>query len=202
MEFVYVLDRYDLFDLAFPHGFVARADDPKVDVYLDRILRLGFFLERRRAESDSSTKQVIPYCVVTCRGEVLLLHRFSTQEESRLHDKLSIGVGGHINPTDGETDVLEAGLRRELLEELEIEAAWRHEAVGILNDESNDVGSVHFGVVYRVELEEKRARVRERDKMSGEFLGLDALREVWRDARPRFESWSDLLLEKLDRVVG
>jgi predicted NUDIX family phosphoesterase len=201
MEFVYVLKRYDLFDLSFPHGFVTREDDPRVEGWLERIEERGFFLERRRAEADSSFKQIIPYCVVVCGGEILLLHRFSTQAESRLHDKLSIGVGGHLDPVDGAGDLLEAGLRRELDEELRIETPWRHEAVGVINDESNDVGSVHFGIVYRIDLEKKRAEVRERDKMSAEFLTADALREVWHESRGRFESWSDLLLLELDRLV-
>jgi predicted NUDIX family phosphoesterase len=211
MEFVYVVKRYELFDLSFPHGFLHRGEDPRqVERYLDRIRERGFFLERRRAERDSSFKQVIPYGIVTHGEEALLLHRFSTQAESRLHDKLSIGVGGHINPADGggggessqDGDLLDAGMRRELLEELVIDGEWSHGVVGVINDESNDVGSVHFGVVCRVRLESRGARVRESDKMDGEFLSVSALRETWIGKRSRFESWSDLILGKLDLVFS
>ena len=63
MEFVWVVKREELFDLSFPHGFVPSAGNEEVARYLDRIRDRGFFLERRRAEVDSSFKQIIPYAI-------------------------------------------------------------------------------------------------------------------------------------------
>ena len=109
MEFVYVVKRYDLFDLSFPHGFAGLDDGPdrrghsrQFATWTGRIREKGFFVERRWAEHDSSFKQVIPYTVVTHGDEVLLLKRLEQGGEARLHGKLSIGVGGHINPVDGD----------------------------------------------------------------------------------------------------
>ena len=55
--------------------------------------------------------------------------------DARLHDRYSIGVGGHLNPGDG--GVL-GGLRREWHEELvaDFEPAFR--LVGLLNDDTTD----------------------------------------------------------------
>src|SRR5262249_26963174 len=150
--------RYDLFDLSFPHGFVACSEAPAdVARWVERIRERGFFVERRAAERDSSMKQIIPYCLVTTGDDLLVLHRLGTQGEKRLHDKLSIGVGGHINPvdTDASADVLDAGTQRELLEELRFETGYRREVIGIINDESTSVGSVHFGIVHRVRAESR-----------------------------------------------
>lgn len=198
MEFVYVVKRYDLFDLSFPHGFVSAAESAdRVRTWVDRIRERGFFVERRHAERDSSLKQIIPYSVVrNSRGEVFLLRRLKSGEEKRLHDKLSIGVGGHVNPGDEKGDIVAASCRREIEEELSIDGAFRASPVGVINDESNDVGSVHFGLVFAVETDSALVSVRETNLLHGEFVAGDALLEQWRSARARFESWSDLILER------
>jgi len=206
MEFVYAVKRYDLFDLSFPHGFVAAAEAPeRFEGWLDRIRGRGFFVERRHAERDSSLKQIIPYSVVrNGRGEVFLLRRSGSGEEKRLRDKISIGVGGHINPGDEAGDVVADACRREIEEELLVSGPFRAEPVGVINDESNDVGSVHFGLVHAVETGDARVSVRETNLLRGEFVSREALLEEWRASRPRFESWSDLIIERwpFDRSEG
>lgn len=205
MEFVLVVKRYDLFDLSFPHGFVAGADDERVALWTARIRDKGFFLERRQAERDSSFKQVIPYVVVTHADEVLLLERLAGGGEARLHGKRSIGVGGHVNPIDDLApgdDLLEAGCRRELEEELHLGAPYDLSPVGAINDESGDVGSVHFGLVYRARLSGNDVSVRETDTLAGSFVAVGALRELATREPGRFETWSRLIVERLDAVLG
>ncbi len=203
MEFVYVVKRYDLFDLTFPHGFLSCSESQgEIDRYVGRIRESGFFMERRAAERDSSFKQIIPYCLVTTGEELFLLHRCGTQAEERLHDKLSIGVGGHINPIDTGTDILEAGSKRELLEELRFETSFQSKVVGIINDESTPVGSVHFGIVYRVQSKSRDVAVRETDQMEGGFNDIGELKRLFEAQRSRFETWSSLILARLDDALG
>lgn len=203
MEFVYVVKRYDLFDLSFPHGFVAAADDERVDAWTGRIREKGFFVERRWAEQDSSFKQVIPYVLVTHGDEVLLLQRKDTGGEARLHGKLSIGVGGHINPIDGVDGacVLEEGCRRELEEELTFDTSFALEPRGVINDESGDVGSVHFGLVQVARCETPDVAIRETDQLEGSFVGRAALKELAAKEPERFETWSALIIQHLDKVL-
>ena len=206
MEFVYVTKRYDLFDLSFPHGLVTAAEDDRVATWSRRIREKSFFVERRWAEQDSSLKQIIPYALVVYRDEVLLLQRKDTGGESRLHGKLSIGVGGHINPVDEVGDepgaVLEAGCRRELEEELTLDTSYGLEPVGVINDESGDVGSVHFGLVQIARCETPDVSVREVDQLEGAFVGRSALKELAAKERDRFETWSALIIDRLDEVLG
>jgi len=204
MEFVYVTKRYDLFDLSFPHGFVAAADDDRVALWIDRIRDHGFFVERRWAERDSSFKQIIPYTVMAHGDEVLLLQRKDAGGEARLHGKLSIGVGGHINPVDGDDGscVLEQGCRRELNEELCIDAPYSLSASGVINDESADVGSVHFGLVYVARCETSEVAIRETDQLSGSFVSRAELKRLSNNERDRFETWSALIIEHLDDLLG
>ena len=206
MEFVYVVKRYDLFDRSFPHGFVA-APEP-VAQWTRRIREKGFYLERRQAELDSSFKQIIPYTLVLHGDEVLVLRRLAKGGEARLHGKLSIGVGGHINPVDGDgqaasgsVDVLDAGCRRELEEEITIRCPYTLQPVGVINDDASDVGSVHFGLVNVARCETADVDIRESDVLEGRFVSRSELAELARTEGGRFETWSALIIERLDEAL-
>ncbi|MBN1593614.1 MAG: phosphoesterase [Candidatus Coatesbacteria bacterium] len=152
------------------------------------------FVDRDSAENDPSLKQIIPYMIVRTDSAILLLKRLRKQSEQRLWDKYSIGIGGHLNPADGETDfmdILECGMDRELNEELEIFFSFEPEIVGCINDDDTDVGSVHFGIVYQIHLEGIIVGIREKTKMSGEFADLKRLAEV----RDNMESWSQIVFD-------
>lgn len=205
MEFVYVVKRTELFDLSFPHGLVVGADDGRVAVWRERMQSRGFFVERPWAEQDSSLKQIIPYTVVTHGQKVFRMRRLNQGGEARLHDKLSIGVGGHINPVDGTArtdDVVAAACRREIDEEIVIPGGYGLRTVGALNDESNDVGSVHFGVVNVALSETAEVTVRETDMLEGEFVSVDELLATEAERPGSFESWSALLLPHLATMLA
>jgi len=213
MEFVLVIKRYDLFDLSFPHGFVAAADDDRVERWSKRIREKSFFVERRWAEQDSTLKQVIPYVVMAHGDEVFLLKRLDTGGEARLHGKLSIGVGGHINPVDeagsdagsgsggDPDDVLDAGCRRELEEELAIDTTIELTPRGVINDESGDVGSVHFGLVQVARCASTAVAIRETDQLEGSWIGRDALAELADKQGDRFETWSKMIIDRLPALL-
>lgn len=139
-----------------------------VDEMVESLLREQnhFFLDRTAAEEDPSHKQLIPYCIFKCGDRVLHYTRGKAGGENRLHAKLSIGVGGHINPVDmGEgrqgAAAYYAAVQRELDEELDIACDYEMRIVGLLNDESNPVGQVHLGVVHLVELESEEVSSKE-----------------------------------------
>jgi predicted NUDIX family phosphoesterase len=199
MEFVYVIKRYDLFDLAFPHGF-RRPWEVPLDEWIERIRIRGFFVERRHAETDSTMKQIIPYCVLLREDQVFVLRRKDRGGESRLFNLHSIGVGGHINPVDGAADPLLAGLERELAEEVEIDGRYSADPLGIINDESQPVGSVHFGLVYAIR-PEGGIRVREVDQLEGEWVSAEQLTRRVKAERESFESWSALIIDRIHEIV-
>lgn len=195
-----MVPRARLFDDRYPHGFEPFGPGDR-DRVLSRIRDHGHFVERRHAERDPMLKQVIPYALLERGGEVFLMRRLPRGGEARLHGKLSVGVGGHINPVDGAEDALEAGLRREVEEEVEVEGGWSAEPVGILNDDATAVGAVHFGLVYRVRAG-GAVRVREKDALEGSFAPRAEVLRLLREERGRFETWSALLLDHLDEVLG
>jgi predicted NUDIX family phosphoesterase len=193
------------------------ADDPGRD-FLQRAFDLGRFEDRPTAERTPAWKQWIPYCVLRCgqrpreghaaaEAGVFLVQRTRGQSEARLHGAFSLGLGGHIEPDDavGSTDgpgFFLAALWRELHEELQLgpAAALAPRFVGLVNDDSTEVGSVHAGLVYTVDVPlataaaRQQVGIREVSKMHGGFTHLADLRELWQNPAC-FESWSRMLLE-------
>src|SRR5579872_3357691 len=118
---------------------------------------------RDEVEKDPSYKQLIPYCIFRCAGQVFHYRRGKMQGEARLHSLRSIGIGGHISSTDAdeaEASYL-AAMQREIDEEVFLESAHRQRCVGLINDDLTDVGRVHLGIVHLYELEEPKVRPRE-----------------------------------------
>jgi predicted NUDIX family phosphoesterase len=156
---------------------------------LDVIAAKHFFIDRKIAEMSPQYRQIIPYVLIRNDGDYFVLRRTTKQTEARLHHKLSLGIGGHINPGHSLVD----GMQKELEEEVRIETTYDLNFVGILNDDSTDVGRVHLGAAYRLDVETKSVVVRETEKMSGQWLSRAALRE----ARPAMESWSQIVYDEL-----
>ncbi len=202
MEFVYVVKRRDLFDRRYPHGLELLPPE-EIAAYVERIRASGFFVERRHAEGDPELQQIIPYGVVVRGGDVFLMRRLSGAGEARLRGKRSIGVGGHVNPVDGlseASEILTEALRREVDEEVAIEGGYRSRVAGILNDDSTEVGAVHFGLVSVVEVS-GNVTIREHEGLEGRFVSRDVLDALCESERETFETWSSLLVDRMDELL-
>jgi predicted NUDIX family phosphoesterase len=152
--------------------------------------RDGFFVRRGDAEEDPTRKQVIPYLVLRDGERWFLMRRTRGGGDARLHELWSIGVGGHLNPGDGD---VAGGLRREWAEELVADFEPDFAPVGLLNDDTTPVGEVHVGFVYVADAGGRPVAIRETDKLSGAFATTDEVRAV-RDA---LETWSRLAFDAL-----
>jgi predicted NUDIX family phosphoesterase len=172
---------------------IRHADDHTMAALRTAVGEHGRFLDRPSAEGNPSFKQLIPYVVVRDGERTFLMERTEAGGDPRLHGKASIGVGGHLNPVDEGEDPLTDGLRREWAEELI--AGWEpsFRLVGLLNDDSNAVGSVHLGVVFEVDAAGREVEVRERDKLVGRFASAEEVRA----ATDRMETWSRLVADHL-----
>ncbi|MEC7584027.1 MAG: hypothetical protein VYE77_06895 [Planctomycetota bacterium] len=210
MEQVFVVHRRGFFSGNWPQGFLA-LDAASARDLLRKFAASGEFVPRDQAEENPAWKQLIPYCVLRTPDRVLCVQRKSAQTESRLHGKLSIGIGGHINPEPGQTpdqasntftpSHFESALRRELTEELHGADGRKPLArfCGLLNDDENPVGRVHTGLVYTLDWPATRTdaelpTVREVSKMSGSFRSLAEMRNLWEDPA-RLETWTRTLVE-------
>ena len=158
--------------------------------YLAAIKRHGTFRRRGDAEDDSTWKQVIPYLALRDGDDIFLMRRTRAGGDVRLHDRYSIGVGGHINPVDGG---VMGGLRREWAEEIEADFEPEFTPLGVLNDDENAVGAVHLGLVFSADVGGRPVAIRETDKLEGSFVPLADVGDV----AELLETWSALLFEFL-----
>ena len=160
------------------------------DEYLTALALHGSFRPRPEAETDASWKQVIPYVVLRDGDTIFLMRRTRAGGDERLHDRYSIGIGGHINPEDGG---VAGGLRREWSEEIEADFVPDFEPVGVLNDDDNSVGAVHLGLVYSADAAGRPVAIREREKLEGAFTTYEEVHAI----AEKLETWSALLFEFL-----
>jgi predicted NUDIX family phosphoesterase len=161
---------------------------------LDAIGRAGRYEPRAAMEQDPGFKQIIPYLVLRDGARYFLMRRTRAGGDTRLHDRWSIGVGGHLNPGDRGLD---GGLEREWHEELVADFTPRFRPIGLLNDDTTDVGAVHLGVVYEADAAGREVAIRETDKLIGAFANPAEVAAVADD----LETWSRLVFEHLEGAV-
>jgi predicted NUDIX family phosphoesterase len=181
---VLVVPRAALMGTSGWHGILDRDAEP----YLAVIEREGRFAARAAMETDPRFKQVIPYLVLRDRDGYFLMRRTRAGADARLHDRFSIGVGGHLNP--GDVD-LGGGLAREWAEELDATFVPEFRLLGLLNDDTTEVGRVHVGVVFTAEANGRPVAVREKHKLEGRFVPPGDVLAV----HERMETWSQLVFD-------
>jgi predicted NUDIX family phosphoesterase len=166
-----------------------RADG--LESFLDVVARHGRFEPRAEMELDPSFKQIIPYLVLRDGDRYFLMRRTRAGTDARLHDRWSIGVGGHIDPGD---EGLSGGLRREWREELIADFEPPFTPVALLNDDTTEVGAVHLGVVVMADAAGRPVAIRETHKLSGAFA---TAAEVAAGAE-HLETWSRIVFDALE----
>jgi predicted NUDIX family phosphoesterase len=161
-----------------------------LDPYLATIEAHGTYRRRGDAEDDPTWKQVIPYLALRDGDAIFLMRRTRAGGDVRLHDRYTLGVGGHVNPDD--RGVL-GGLHREWQEEIVADFEPTFEPLGVLNDDENPVGAVHVGLVFSADAGGRAVAIRETEKLEGDFVPLAGVADV----AELLETWSALLLDFL-----
>jgi len=181
----------------------------QIERYLGELFspRNILFRPRPEMERDPSFKQLIPYlifrhCDAGGRQWVFQYTRGTGQGEGRLHSKRSVGIGGHISEEDhglfsSDRGGYQEGMRRELMEEAGIDAG-NGPAVAAINDDSTEVGCVHFGVVHVVRVSGENVAGGRSGIVGPEFIPMaDAVKDP-----SGYESWSRFCLEHLDLLLS
>jgi predicted NUDIX family phosphoesterase len=166
----------------------------KVDfqLYLELIQKHKEFLPRSVMETDPSFKQIIPYIVFKHDETFFLMQRKATTTEQRLKNKYSLGIGGHIRQEDLVSNSLFDWAKREFYEEVSYSDTFTIEPFGILNDDSNDVGRVHIGLVFILHGTTDNISIKSELK-SGVLLKINEIQQLV----PYLEPWSQILAEQL-----
>ncbi|PLR72166.1 hypothetical protein [Bacillus sp. UMB0728] len=175
-------------------------DKAKTQQIVSNIARTYSVMRRGDAEENQDFKQPIPYVAIKRGNEVFTYQRLQGGGEKRLHNQVSLGVGGHLNDVP-DTDfygVLEDGLQRELEEELFINKDnLKLNTIGLINDDENAVGKVHIGMLVIGELpEDEEVSVRETDQLLGKWMTVEDLKKP--EVYESLESWSKFVVDILN----
>lgn len=175
------------------------------DRFLLMLWMRASFVVREDAEDDESLKQYIPYALIIQDGKILIYTRGKKGGEKKLHAQRSIGFGGHVNPVDGERLLsgehgFEVSLRRELLEEVGVgsEDIRLIEFAGLVNEDSAEVGRVHLGLVYVVQIAAGCEFKFEDCLVDAELLTVEQLRDS--SVICSLEGWSRQILAQIHKI--
>ncbi len=166
----------------------------------------AWFGPRAELEKNENYLQIIPYNVLIRDGQVVRYRRTTSGGEDRLHDKFSIGIGGHIDLADAQEDdgrfsfeeTIKIAALREIDEEFTGMRATLVRWCGLLFDDSNEVGRVHLGVVGIWQIEG------DSEVQSGEdaIANVDTPLVSGLDPNdPSWETWSALLIPYIQNVL-
>ena len=195
--------------LVFPRSLfeqlgVFQGFNSSVDRYLPAILdaKNNSFMPRAKAETNPAFKQVIPYVIVTDGKSILHYVRGKKAGEQRLVAKGSIGIGGHINDEDHTLfafglQAFQDAVKREVCEELSIQGEFDARPVGLINDDSTEVGQVHLGVVHVLFRPAGQVKKNEQVITQVEFVPIPELKA----RRDQMETWSQLCLDNIDAII-
>jgi len=187
-ERVMVVSRNDMFSAGGWHGL--KTNDVKK--YIELISRKHKFLARSRAENDPSWQQIIPYLIFETDGKYFVMQRKADHTDKRLANKFSLGIGGHINKSDIGTKSIMDWSEREFNEEVDYDGKYKTEFLGLINDDSNEVGLVHVGLVIRISGNSNNISVKDEHKQGR----LEALSKVGEHYK-HMETWSQIVYDFL-----
>ena len=202
-EKILVVERKQIEQVGMFHGLAL-----DVQPYLDVIFSgMPQFKPRPEMETNPDYKQLIPYVIMACNGKYLTYLRGKRAGEKRLVGNRSIGIGGHINPvndgfkaplfiSDHFRKIYDAAVKREVEEEVNIDTSYKGRVVALLNDDTNEVGKVHLGVVHLWTLESEEVTRKEQMINQLTFMSMEELMEV----RDEMETWSQLCLDGLSKL--
>ncbi len=111
------------------------------------------WLPRSEAEASEDVIQPIPCTMVLGENRSFNVFRRIANGRPDLRKRISLVVGGHIDQTENEQELLplvESTLMREVSEELGVDVPLKAKRIGVVIDRSSILASRHIGIVHEV----------------------------------------------------
>jgi len=188
-EQILVVKRSILFsDIHSWHGILSNF----FNQYIGVIQQHAEYIPRSLAETNFEFKQIIPYVLFVHDHKLFVMQRKSTASEQRLANKYSLGIGGHIRQEDIINNDITSWAQREFDEEVMYQGSLQSINIGILNDDSTEVGKVHLGMILLMKGSSPNISIKAEHK-SGMLLTFDECMTLY----PNMENWSKICLDYL-----
>jgi len=167
-----------------------------MDSFVEIIKTHQEFMPRSRAEVDERYKQIIPYAVFRFQDRYFLMQRKASSTEQRLKSKYTLGIGGHVRKEDMDGASIFDWALREFHEEVHFSGNLTHTTLGLLNDDSNEVGRVHLGLVLLIDGDSSNISVR--SELAQGFL---ASMDEFKLYEHQMESWTATIVSHLQSAA-
>ncbi len=155
-------------------------------------------------ENDYRFKQLVVYSIIKSYDTYLTYKRTQKTGEKRLRKKYSLGVGGHVNIADRTQqtlfenyhveDFIMQAVWREINEEIVIKSKIKSkpQLLCFINDDSDDVGKVHFGTIWLLHICSPEVSGR-----TSEGIGRLTFNDLkyLKTQKKFFEKWSQLMID-------
>lgn len=188
-EMILVVPRANIFHTGVWQGL----KETNFEEYLSIIQAHKQFLPRSEMETNPTYKQIIPYLIFEHNDTYFLMQRQAKASEQRLKNKYSLGIGGHIRQEDLQnSETIFDWAKREFHEEVDYKGELKITPLGILNDDSDDVGKVHLGFVLLLHGTTNKIAVKSELK-SGALYSLDECAKF----EESMETWSQVVFREL-----
>jgi len=172
------------------------------------ILKHSEFMVRGEAEINFEYKQPIPYAIVLNENNEIFVYKRgwagSNAWESRLHEKIAIWVGGHIEREDEDSDnILKDSLVREIEEELNIIPENILEAFPIwyINSEEDEVSRVHLWIAYIAKVKNSNFELLDGELDNWEFVSYETLMKMCESGDYDVEAWTQLITPEIRKYI-
>lgn len=201
-ELIMVAERQDLFNNGQFQGFKQAEEIDFQSIILENFK----YVKRGEAEKNEEFKQPIGYAILVDNNKKVFAYQRAKKDddytEKRLQGKWSWGIGGHIDKIDKSGDnPIKASMDRELEEEVNVDGDLEEiEVLGYINDDSDSVGRVHFGILYLIKVNGK-VSAKDNEVTSGKMRSIDELRDIVKDSKNTVEEWSKIALEVLEKSI-
>lgn len=179
-------------DIIFKNLSIQGLKEVNFNLYQDLIEKNKEFILRSVAENNPEYKQIIPYLVFNYKDKFFLMRRREQASETRLKSKYSLGIGGHIRQEDILNRSIFDWAEREFKEEVNYSGNFKIKPIGILNDDSNEVGQVHVGFVFLLQADSDNIKVKSELK-EGNLLTLTECEKFY----PEMETWTQIVFNFL-----
>lgn len=160
--------------------------------FVNHIKEHATFIPRSHAETNIAYKQIIPYLIFKFENKFFVMQRKKTASEQRLASKYSLGIGGHIRQDDIQNNDIFDWSKREFEEEVSYTGSLKISTLGVLNDDTTDVGKVHLGMVMLLEGDNPHIQIKDEHK-SGALMTFEECMAL----NTNMEMWSQLILPVL-----
>lgn len=193
MEDILVIERAKILNFLVPEGILKIS----LNKFLKKAEKYGFYKNRDLVENDANLKQIIPYLLLKKGKMVFVYKRMPGGGEKRLHNLISIGVGGHMRKmAENVEENLFKNLERELKEEMVLKTKYDIKFLGILNEDFTPVCQVHLGLIFLIEPEEpKKVYVKEKRELEGKWFFEEEIESFFNE----MEVWSKILWRYIRR---